>query len=173
MRIDALSALLRKTFLFFLSQPRRSSLRWKHARSLPGYLRRVWWWLWGRGTNCSYWEMHSHVQLPWYVTGCFSWLHYSTFLKSTVCIMRRVASQSAGLDVWGIVLDRMSWWKEISFLSASAIPPGNQWPSYNMTFEVSLVLLVYWWCYPGQESLGTYSWRSVFFNIIFYFCEYF
>ena len=113
-----------ETFCFSPSQPRRSSLRWKYTRSLPGHLRRVWRWLWGRGTNCSYWEMHSHVQLPWYVTGCFSWLHYSLFLMSTVCIMRHVASQSVGWDVWGIVLDQMSVFSQLqrSPLEISGLP---------------------------------------------------
>ena len=57
-------------FLSFPSfQPRRSSVRWKHSWSLPCHLRRVRRWLWRWRTNCFYWELHGHVQLPWYVTG--------------------------------------------------------------------------------------------------------
>lgn len=60
------SALHREPMFVFFLQPWWSSIRWKHAWPLPGHLRRVWWWLRGRGTNCPDWKMHSNVQLPWY-----------------------------------------------------------------------------------------------------------
>lgn len=89
--------------LFFLWQPWWSSLGWKHSWSLPGHLRRVWRWLWGWGTNCSHWQMHSHVQLPWYVKGCFGLLPYFLFLKSTV-------------SEWRSVFSQLSHWKSVACL---------------------------------------------------------